>query len=70
MTNKRRAIIIFLSVGLGSVISFWMVKKRMGNLSQDNINQLIFNFIFAIAIVVGIALLFKNMNDKDKKNQK
>ncbi len=69
MSNRRRIIIIVLSVGLGSLISFWIVKKRMGNLSQENYNQLIFNFIFAIAIVVGIAILFKKMNDKDKRNE-
>jgi hypothetical protein len=37
----------------------------MGNLNPDNYKQLVFNFIFAIAIVVGIAILLRKTN----KNQ-
>ena len=64
MSNRRRLLIILISVSLGSILSIWIIKKRMGTLSQDSYRQLIFNFIFAIAIVVGIGLLFKNMNKK------
>jgi len=40
----------------------------MGALSPQSYMQLIFNFIFAAAIVIGIALLFKKMNrDENKK---
>ena len=67
MTNRRRFTIIFISLTLGSILSIWIVKKRMGTLSSQSYMQLIFNFIFAAAIVVvGIALLFKKMN-KDEK---
>lgn len=66
MTNKRRFTIIFISLTLGSILSILIVKKRIGNLSPQSYMQLIFNFIFAAAIVVGIALLFKKMN-KDEK---
>jgi hypothetical protein len=66
MSNRRRIIIIVTSVTLGSLVSFWIVKKRMGTLSQANYNQLIFNFIFAVAIVVGIAILLTRMNKNDK----
>lgn len=65
MSNRRRIILIVVSVTLGSLLSIWIVKKRMGNLSPTSYNQLIFNFIFAIAIVVGIAILFQKMNKKD-----
>jgi hypothetical protein len=40
---------------------------RVGNLSPQSYMQLIFNFVFAAAIVIGIALLFKKMNNDDKK---
>jgi hypothetical protein len=66
MSNRRRIIIILTSVSLGTLVSFWIVKKRMGGLSPDNYKQLIFNFIFAIAIVVGIAILFSRSNKNDK----
>lgn len=68
MSNRRRILIIFFSVTLGSIISFFIVKKRMGNLSPDAYNQLIFNFIFAVAIVIGIGLLFRKMNKDEKKD--
>jgi hypothetical protein len=67
MSDKRRFIIIFVSLTLGSILSIWIVKKRMGTLSPESYMQLIFNFIFAAAIVVGIALLFKKMNRDDNK---
>ncbi len=66
MSNRRRFIIIFISLTLGSILSILIVKKRMGTLSPQSYMQLIINFIFAAAIVVGIALLFKKMN-KDEK---
>jgi hypothetical protein len=66
MNNRRRFTIILISVGLGSLISFYIVKKRLGSLKHEDYVQLGINFLFAVAIVVGIALLFRNMN---KKNQ-
>lgn len=66
MSNRRRFIIIFISLTLGSILSILIVKKRMGTLSPQSYMQLIINFIFAAAIVVGIALLFKKMNKDDK----
>jgi len=67
MTNKRRFLIIFISLTLGSLLSMWIIKKRMGALSPQSYMQLIFNFIFAGAIVIGIALLFRKMNKDDSK---
>jgi MFS-type transporter involved in bile tolerance (Atg22 family) len=72
MTSKRRILLIFISVASGSLISVWIIKKRMGTLTPDVYIQLGFNFIFAVAIVVGVALLLQFMNKKDKeagKNQ-
>lgn len=66
MTNRRRFSIIFISLTLGSILSIWIVKQRIGTLSPQSYMQLIFNFIFAAAIVIGIALLFKKMNKNEK----
>lgn len=46
------------------------MKQRFGTLKQENINQLIFNFIFAAGIVIGIGVLLSKMNRKDDENQK
>ena len=59
MSNRRRFLIIVISVAVGSILSFWIVRQRMGALSPQSYMQLGFNFIFAIAIVVGIAVLLK-----------
>jgi hypothetical protein len=66
MSNRRRIIIIVISVTLGSLFALLVIKKRVGALSHENYIQLVFNFIFAVAIVVGIGLLFRKMN-KDEK---
>jgi hypothetical protein len=39
-----------------------MVRQRLGNLGADNYKQLAFNFIFAVAIVVGIGILLRKTN--------
>ncbi|MBK6444972.1 MAG: hypothetical protein IPG90_00880 [Bacteroidetes bacterium] len=65
MNDRRRLIIIIISVGVGSLISLYIVKQRLGNLKREDYIQLGFNFLFAIAVVVGIALLLQNMNKKN-----
>jgi hypothetical protein len=65
ISNKRRLAIILVSVTAGSLISLWIVKKRVGTLSQGNYYQLILNFIFASAIVIGIGIFFQQMNKKN-----
>ncbi|HNP48578.1 MAG TPA: hypothetical protein PKK99_06615 [Bacteroidia bacterium] len=62
MRDRRRLFIIITSVGVGSLISLYIVKQRLGNLKRDDYIQLGFNFFFAIAVVVGIALLLQHMN--------
>ena len=52
-----------LPVGVGSLISLYIVKQRLGNLERDDYIQLWLQFFdFAIAVVVGIALLLQHMN--------
>jgi flagellar biogenesis protein FliO len=69
VSNKRRIIIILSSVTTGSLISLWIVKKRLGTLSPANYMSLLFNFIFAAALVVALAVLLKKMNDKEKQDR-
>lgn len=70
MSNRRRLIIIFISVGLGSLISFYIVKQRLGTLKPQDYMQLGFNFIFAVAVVVGIAILLTRLNKQADEQQK
>ena len=68
MSNRRRLTIILVSVLVGSLMSVYIVKKRMGGLTRDAYIQLGFNFFFAVAIVIGIGLIFTFNNKKDKKS--
>lgn len=66
---RRRLIIALSSVALGSILAAMFMKQRFGSLQQDNVNQLIFNFIFAAGIVIGIGVLLSKMNKKDDSNR-
>lgn len=66
---RRRLIIALSSVALGTFLAALFMKQRFGTLKQENINQLIFNFIFAAGIVIGIGLLLNNMNKKNDRNK-
>jgi len=65
LSPRRRLTLVISSVALGSVGAAFLWKQRYGTLKQENINQLIFNFIFAVAIVVGIGILLSRMNKGD-----
>jgi hypothetical protein len=69
LSPRRRLVIVLSSVALGSVLAALFMKQRFGTLRQDNINQLIFNFMFAAAIVIGIGVLLSRMK-KDDANGK
>jgi hypothetical protein len=68
MNNRRRYTIIFLSVTVGSLISLYLIKKRMGTLSKTDYINLGFNFFFTAAIVIGISILLQRMNKKYDDN--
>ncbi len=68
MNNSRRIFIIVASVLLGTFLSFLLLKSRMGTLKPNDLFQLGFNFLFAVAIVIGIGIVFKKMN-KDKPKE-
>ncbi|MBK8586618.1 MAG: hypothetical protein IPN88_14825 [Bacteroidetes bacterium] len=46
MNKRRRFFIIFASVGVGSLISLYLIQKRMGTLSKQEYINLGFNFFF------------------------
>ncbi len=68
MKSTRRIILIFLSVTTGSLISLWIMKKRMGTLSPNDYMQIGLNFLFAAALVVGVSIFLQKMNNKDRKD--
>jgi hypothetical protein len=70
VSKKRRFIIILVSVTLGSLISLWIVKQRLGTLSQNDYFSLAINFFFAAALVVGLSIFLQRMNDKYDKEEK
>lgn len=70
MNKRRRFIIIFSSVAVGSLISFYLIQKRMGTLSRQDYINLGFNFFFSAAMVIGISILLQRMNNKYDKEQK
>ena len=69
MNKTRRYIIIFASVGVGSLISIYLIQKRMGTLSKQDYINLGFNFFFSAAIVIGVSILLQRMNNKYDKEQ-
>ncbi|MCC7233010.1 MAG: hypothetical protein IT242_08715 [Bacteroidia bacterium] len=70
LSNRRRYTIIFISVLAGSLISFWIVKQRMGTLGPNDYIQLGINFLFAVAIVVGISFFLHRMNKQNTDDGK
>jgi len=67
MSKSRRALIIIFSVAMGTFLAFLLIKSRMGTLKPNDWFQLGFNFLFAIAIVIGVGLVLKKMREKDSK---
>lgn len=68
LSPRRRLVIAISSVALGSLAAAGLMKQRFGTLKQENVNQLIFNFIFAAAIVIGIGVMLSKTSKKDKKD--
>lgn len=69
MNKTRRLIIILVSVGVGSLISIYLIKQRMGTLSKQDYVNLGFNFFFSAAMVIGVSILLQRMNNKYDKEQ-
>jgi len=69
MNSKRRIAIILASVTMGSFLAFLLVRSRMGTLKPSDWAQLATNFLFAVAIVIGIGMIFRwKKKDELKKD--
>ncbi len=63
---KRRTVIIVVSVLMGTFFAYLLVRSRMGTLKPNDWFQLAFNFLFAVAIVIGIGMLLRKTRGKDQ----
>jgi len=68
ISNRRRIFIVIISVTIGSLLAGWIMQKRMGHLSRENYMSLMFNFIFAAAVVVGLMIFLGRMNRHDQSD--
>ncbi len=67
MSNKRRIIIIMLSVGAGTILSYFMIKLRRGGqeLTVTDKNTLIWNLAISITLILGVGFMFLWHKKKD-----
>lgn len=62
MDDKRRLIIIIFSVIIGTLMGAGLFIMRYGTISAENTGSLIFNLIFAFAIIFFIGVIFRKKN--------
>lgn len=67
ISNKRRVIIIVISVSAGTLLSVLLFKLRRGAqpLTTNDVSMLVTNLVFSIAIILGIGFLFLWNKKKD-----
>ena len=67
MSDKRRVVIIVCSVLGGTLLSLFLFKMRRGSqpLDDRDVNTLITNFVFSLAIILGIGFFFIWNKKKD-----
>lgn len=71
MSNRRRIIIVVISVFIGSLMSAGLFYKRgNGNLDNNSILNLVTNMVFSLVIVIAIGMFFVWNNNKDKSGPK
>jgi hypothetical protein len=60
MSDRRRIIIITVSVLVGTMLSLLIFKVRKGDagLTGEDYSMLITNLVFSLAIILGIGFLF------------
>ena len=65
MDNRRRTIIIVLSVMFGTLLSAGLFMLRKGKLDTESITSVVTNMIFAFAIIFVISVVLKkNKNER------
>lgn len=67
MSPRRRIIIVTLSVGAGSLLSYFLFKLRRGGaeLTAQDTHFLLTNTVFSLMIILGIGFLFLWRKKKD-----
>lgn len=67
MSDRRRVIIITLSVLAGSFLSYFVFKLRKGGgeLSQQDVHMLITNLVFSLVLILGVGYFFLWRKKKD-----
>lgn len=70
MTNKRRYLIITISLTIGTFLSALMLYSRRGTLQGTDYLTLAFNMIIAAAVIVGLAVVFRTMDKKKEKEDR
>jgi ABC-type Mn2+/Zn2+ transport system permease subunit len=64
MNDKRRFIIILASVTLGALLSIGLFYlRRQGNIQAQDYTTIVTNFVFALAIVVVVGVVFKGKKE-------
>jgi hypothetical protein len=59
MSNRRRIIIIVIAVITGTALSALIFATRSGGkMSSSDLSTLLTNFVFSLAIILGIGFLF------------
>ncbi|NNF01229.1 MAG: hypothetical protein HKN22_00950 [Bacteroidia bacterium] len=58
MSNRRRIIIITISVMIGSAMSAGIYVMKKGTLSGDDYFSLITNIVFSLLLILGIGYVF------------
>ncbi len=67
MSPKRRVIIVLLSVGAGSLLSYGLYKLRRGggDLTTQDTHVLLTNMVFSVGIILGVGFMFLWRKKKD-----
>ncbi len=67
MSPKRRVIIVVLSVGAGSLLSYglYKLKRGGGDLTTQDVHTLLTNIVFSVGIILGVGFMFLWRKKKD-----
>ena len=67
MKDRRRYIIITISVLIGTLLSVLLVFSKKGKVDSNDTFMIITNFVFGLAIVIAIGIVMTKMDRKNKK---